>query len=563
MLTRGVLQTPRVRLARGLLVVLLAAGPASAQPIDRPVQERPELPEFAEEEPLGLPPAPAESMLPEVPVPEVPDLRVTVRGYQVEGGTVFTPEEIARTLSPWVGRELSSRDLVDIRNALTELYVEAGYLNSGAVIPDQDLEDGTVRIILFEGALTRVDVTETDHYRPQVLADRVRVQVGRPLRVQDVERALRLLQQDPRIEQVHARLAPGERPGEAVLSLRVEEARPYRVSLEANNYSPVSFGSYQGRFLLAHENLLGFGDSLRARFRVSGGYFRFSGDYRIPITPWGTTAYIRGEHSISEIIERDFRFLDIETDYKAVRVGFDHPVWRTENDTLKLGIYGEWRRSDTDVEGMPFSFRESGGKDGLITVSLLRFVGDYVRRERKQVISVRSQLSVGLPVLGARSGGVFPDGRFVAWLGQVQWARRYDFLRLQTIFRADAQFGTDALPTLERFVVGGHLTVRGYRENQLVRDQGVVASVEARVPLWHRERPILEIAPFFDFGWSENRRRITRGPDILASVGGGLRWSITEDIHAQVYYGYQLEEVFTRDDLQDDGVQFRLVWDAF
>ena len=100
MLARDPLQTAGARLARALGIALLAAAPAAAQPIDRPVQERPELPEFAEEGLEDLA-APAESMLPAVPVPEVPDLRVTVRGFQVEGGTVFTAEEIAKALSPW------------------------------------------------------------------------------------------------------------------------------------------------------------------------------------------------------------------------------------------------------------------------------------------------------------------------------------------------------------------------------------------------------------------------------------------------------------------------------
>ena len=105
--------------------------------------------------------------------------------------------------------------------------------------------------------------------------------------VADIERALQLLQQDPRIERVDARLSPGERAGEAVLSLRVEEASPYRVSLEASNYAPVAFGSYRGQALLAHRNLLGFGDTLEARLRVSGGLFGLRGDYRLPVGPRG------------------------------------------------------------------------------------------------------------------------------------------------------------------------------------------------------------------------------------------------------------------------------------
>ncbi len=560
------------RLAPGALVLLASLAllaPSARAQFDRPVQERPELPGFEEpgapaleEEPLTI--------LPEVPVPEVADPRVTVQGYRIEGGTVFTSEELEAALEPWLGRQIGSQDLIDIRNALTRLYVDAGYVNSGAVIPDQDLADGHVEIVIVEGALTRVDVTETRHYRPWVLADRVSAQVGVPLRVQDVERALRFLQQDPRIEEVHARLAPGERAGEAVLSLRVQEARPYRVSLEASNYAPVAFGSYRGRVILAHRNLLGLGDTLETRFRFSGSLFRFAGEYRIPVTRWGTELLFRGEYSRSEVIEGVFDGLNIDTEYVSARIGIEHPIYRSERNTLKLGFVGEWRRSDTELAGSSFSFPESGAVDGVTTVSMLRFLADFVHRERSQVIAARSLLTVGLSVLGARSSGTslvgkFPDGEFVAWLGQFQWARRFDFMRLQAIFRTDVQLTNDPVPTLEQLTVGGHLTVRGYRENQLVRDQGVISSLELRVPLWHRERPILELAPFADIGWSDNRKRSNPDPDFLASVGVGLRWSITPKLRAQAYWGHQLKDVDnpTDDDPQDDGFQFGVTWDAF
>jgi hemolysin activation/secretion protein len=546
-----------------LAALCAAAGSAGAQPFDRPVQERPELPGFAEEEAQELP-APPESLLPALPVPELPELRVRVRGYRVRGGTVFTPEEVEETLAPWVGREIGSRDLLDMRNALTQRYVEAGYVNSGAVIPDQDMADGFIEIALVEGALSSVHVTGTRYYRPGVLERRIAAGVGTPLRVQEIQRALELMQQDPRIERVHARLSPGERAGEAVLSLRVEEASPYRVSLDASNYEPVAFGSYRGRVALAHENLLGLGDTLESRFQFSAGLFRYGGDYEIPVTPWGTTAFARGEFSRSTVIEEDFEELDIETDYSSVRLGFEHPVYRSPRSRVALGLYGEWRRSTTDLLGSPFSFPGSGSVDGVTTVSAMRLTADFLRRERNQVIAARSLLSFGMPVLGARGSGVTPDGEFLAWLGQFQWARRFDFMDLQTILRTDVQIASDALPTLEQFAVGGHLTVRGYRENQLVRDQGVISSLELRVPLWRQERPILELAPFADFGWSDNRKRPTSDPDFLASVGVGLRWSITPALRAQAYWGHQLEDVTTLGgDLQDDGFQFGVVWDAF
>jgi hemolysin activation/secretion protein len=197
-------------------------------------------------------------------------------------------------------------------------------------------------------------------------------------------------------------------------------------------------------------------------------------------------------------------------------------------------------------------------------VSVLRLNFEWERLERNQVFAARSLLSFGLPVLGARSSRVFPNGQFVAWLGQFQWARRFEPWGIQTIFRTDVQLSSDPLPTLEQIPVGGHASVRGYRENQLVRDQAVITSLELRLPVWRVEgRSIVELAPFFDFGYAANRDRPTPGPDTLASAGVGLRLSPHSSIEALLYWGYQIDDVSTSGDLQDDGIQFRVRWNAF
>ena len=69
-----------------------------------------------------------------------------------------------------------------------------------------------------------------------------------------------------------------------------------------------------------------------------------------------------------------------------------------------------------------------------------------------------------------------------------------------------AQISADPLLSIERFAIGGRDTVRGYRENQLVRDSGVVASAELRIPLWRDSlrRPLLELVPFMDYGTGWN-----------------------------------------------------------
>src|SRR5687767_2423110 len=73
----------------------------------------------------------------DVPQPPFSQQRVLVREIRVIGSTVFTKAELARVTAPYVNRELSAEDLEALRRELTLLYVNRGYVNSGALLPDQ------------------------------------------------------------------------------------------------------------------------------------------------------------------------------------------------------------------------------------------------------------------------------------------------------------------------------------------------------------------------------------------------------------------------------------------
>jgi hemolysin activation/secretion protein len=178
------------------------------------------------------------------------------------------------------------------------------------------------------------------------------------------------------------------------------------------------------------------------------------------------------------------------------------------------------------------------------------------------VFALHSQLSLGVDAFGATNNrSSLPDGQFVAWLGQFQWARRLGIQGTQLILRTDIQLTPDPLLSLEQFTVGGGQSVRGYRENQLVRDNGAVGSVESRISLMQNPQgqDIVQVAPFADAGGAWATRGRTPDPKYLASVGLGLRWAITRDVNFQVYWGYPLKDVdASGHDLQDYGIHFRL-----
>jgi hemolysin activation/secretion protein len=189
------------------------------------------------------------------------------------------------------------------------------------------------------------------------------------------------------------------------------------------------------------------------------------------------------------------------------------------------------------------------------------------------VFAARSRLSLGIDALNSTiNEDKLPDSRFLAWLGQVQWARRLTDWGLQVISRLDVQLTTQPLLPLEQIAVGGRYTVRGYRENQVVRDNALLTSVEARIPVvrntWWAD--VVQLAPFIDYGYAWNTRFVTLAPRNLASVGLGLRWALTLTSPVllrpefEIYWGVPLNNVKTSGgNLQDLGVHLQFVLAAF
>jgi hemolysin activation/secretion protein len=500
-------------------------------------------------------------------------LRVFVREIKVTGSTVFTAEELAKVTAPYLNRELTSEDLEALRVALTLLYVNNGYVNSGAILPDQTVTEGVVTFQIIEGALTGVQVDGNRWFRSSYFQKRFNLDAGPPLNINALQRRLQLLLEDQRIQRLNAELKPGLKRGEGILDVRVEERTPYNLSFIYNNYQSPSVGEDRGIIILEHQNLTGNGDIATAQYGRSKGLdplldFKYS----FPITAYDTTLSYQYRKNTFSVVEEPFQDLDLDSTSDVYTLSLRQPVYRTLNTEVALEFIGERLSHETSLLGERFSF-EPGVQNGRSVVTALRAVQEWVHRTQGQVIAARSRFSFGINALGATSNdGGLPDGRFFAWLGQFQWVRRLGILDSYSIFRTDLQLSDDPLLSLEQISVGGRYSVRGYRENTMLRDRAIITSLETRVPLirdvfW---ADFLELAPFFDFGRAWNRERKTPGPQDISSVGVGVRWALTTSwpvpIRPQfeLYWGHRLRKVEKPGGpLQDNGIHLQFILGVF
>ena len=447
---------------------------------------------------------------------------------------------------------------------LTRLYVDRGYINSGATIPDQQVVDGIVTIRIIEGELTRVEVTGNERLSSGYLTGRVGVEeIGKPLNLASLQSRLLLLRQNPLIERIEAQLVPGDIPGEAVSRLNVIEARPYFASVTLANDNPPSTGSNRALLWLGHRNLSGWGDALSLGLGLTEGSKDFNARYAVPVSARGTELGFLHWKTAAEVIEAPFNELDIESDTETAGVSLTHPFYLTPNRQFSAGLTLQRRHNETQLLGVPFSLYP-GAQDGKSTVTVLRLYQDWLDRGVDQVFAARSTLSIGIEAFGA-SVGPGPDSRFVSWLGQCQWVKRLGERGTQSLLRADVQLADDRLLPMEQFAVGGMRTVRGYRENTLVRDNAVVMSGEVRLPLYGLPDALrgIQLAAFVDYGQAWNHGGSTPPPPNISSVGLGVLWDPMPGLHAELYWGYRLRKVPNPwDDLQDYGINFAVIWQA-
>ena len=530
-------------------------------------------------EDFNTPPSePPSSILPKVPTtpPALPDnklgaFRVFVHDIHVTGSTVFSETELSEVTAPYRNRYLTTEDLEKVRLALTLLYVNNGYLTSGAVVPDQDVTFGTIVIQMVEGKLAHIDVEGNAWFRNAYLRDRVARGVSTPLNIHPLQERIQLLQQDPRIERINAELKPGDVRGESVLNVRVKDANPFRAWLEFNNYQTPTVGAERGLATVAHQNVTGHGDQFMFTYGRSHGVNPIiDTSYSLPLNRYETTLTAYYRRNAFLVVENPFRALDLNVDSQVIGLALRQPVYRTVTDEFALTLTGEHlflkTTSAFDAPGLPSLFIPGSSTTGVATVSALRFSQEYTHRSSSLVFAALSRVSVGLNVLGATiNSGPLPDGQFVSWLGQAQVVKRLDdWWGVQLLGRVAAQLASDRLFPLEQMPVGGRFSVRGYRENTLVRDDAVLASFESRVPLlrFPSGEDRLQFAPFVDVGHAWNAKGHTPDPHTLASVGAGLRWMILPQERArfEVYWGQQLNHVRGGEgNLQDHGIHLQLV----
>ncbi|BAU62693.1 surface antigen [Stanieria sp. NIES-3757] len=506
--------------------------------------------------------------LPQVtPVPQT----ITVEKFEFVGNTVFSTAELNQIIAEYKSKPITFVQLLQIADRITQAYVQKGYITSGAYIPSQELNSGVVKIQIVEGTLSNIDVTVVKgRLNPNYVRSRIAAKTTEPLNLNDLQTSLQLLQFDPLIDRLQAQLIAGTKPGTNILTVEVTGADTFKFSPILNNNRNPSIGTFERGLEISEANLFGWGDRVNLAYRNTEGSDRFEVGYQLPINARNGSVALYYSFSDNRIIEPPFEQLDIEIDIKEFDLTLRQPILQTASadgtQELALSLSANRRNNNSRLLGVNFPISEEANEEGETDISALRFSQEWLQRSRQDVLSLRSQLNWGINVFDATVNSAQPDSRFFSWRGQAIYSHLFNvsnnpnLINPSIFLRSDLQFSTTSLVPIEQLSLGGQASIRGYRQDALLSDNGLIASAEVRVPVIQipQFQSAVQVVPFVDFGKGWNTERENPEKTTLASLGLGLLWQ-GDNFSARLDWGIPLVELeSSKRTWQENGVYFQL-----
>jgi hemolysin activation/secretion protein len=473
----------------------------------------------------------------------------TVRRFEFSGNTIFSSKSLATLLNDYANTVLYPEDLVNIRRLITDKYVTSGYVSSGALLEGWDGDSYQIRIV--EGELTSLDVNSNGRLRDSYLEARVTRRVDSPLNMESLQLAITHLERDPRIDFVKGKLKPGENPGESNLYLDVFEANPFSVKVHTNNYLPPSIGNVQLVAEIKHLNLSGRGDSMSITLSNAEGSSGASIRYIYPRPDIGWELEFMYSYADSLVVEEPFDRINITSDTRVSRFAAMRELTVSNRVSWSFGFSIEEKSSKSFLFDEPFDFT-FGSRNGKSNASVIALINEFQLSSHKQAFVMRNEFRKGVGWLFAAK----PQPGFRMLLTQLQYSRRLENSWL-LILGSDIQLSRDSLKSFERYPLGGRSSVRGYRENQLLRDNAVDMSAELNMPIITGLTTEFSISIFTDYGRAWNSETFS-GQDkyeTLSSIGVGLKYQSQRGLSFRFEWAKRLQEKNQEGSkLQDDGI---------
>jgi hemolysin activation/secretion protein len=474
-------------------------------------------------------------------------------GVQTGGVPLLDAEAFRARVTPFLGKPVTARLLNELTREVVLFYRRHERPIVDVLVPEQNISNGTLQVLVIEGRLGQVRAEGNAAFTSEQLTSQVRAQPGAVIDGGPLLEDIAWLNQNP-FRQVDLVFTRGAQLGETDVVLRTKDRLPVRVYAgyeDSGNdltgdervLAGVNWGNAFGRDQLLNYQLMASPDFKKL--------VAHSGSYVVPLR-WRHTLMFFGSYATSNPVLTGGLFTLKGTSWQAsARYRVPLPAKGGVGLTHEMSAGVDFKRSNNNLEFGGAQVFDQWTDVGQAVVNYSASLNDRLGHTTADVQLVWSP------------GGLTGDNRTGRFRAARAYARAdYAYARLvierttklpaefKWIARVTAQAANRNLLGSEQLGLGGYDTVRGYEEREANGDNGFILSNELRTRPFSAAKLLghegvndrLELLGFVDYGEASNHRLLA-GEDahlVLASVGGGLRWTLAPHLTLRADYGTQL-----------------------
>jgi hemolysin activation/secretion protein len=456
------------------------------------------------------------------------ELSFVLQNIRFTKSEIFTRDELVEIVSPYMGKDTGFETLNHLVQAVNVAYRNKGILSAEALLPQQDIVDGTVIIQLVEGKLGNLLVEGNRYIESGYVREWIRQASGKNLiNAQELEVDMTRFNR-VNDAQVYANARAGTEFGLTDIVIVVEEPQQNSVQVFVDNYGYESSGEYEFGVIYRRNGVFTGNDRAYVYAQATAGNVALNANYN---TPYRNTGWRFGgglSASAVDILTGDFKDIAVEGTSYSVSADAtwlaisEKDYWVNATGSISTGI------SETSVATVLISdyatHRINLGVNATRVLPQWRLTGQQSIEGISTENALVADSQQNLMMLSGSASATFQPKSGV-WYGLSQFNYQY----------------TDetGLPGALAFSLGGPTSIRGFKPGIVSGDTGAQGSVEVHKTGIQWQGTQLDPFVFYDVGsvWSLNPTQTAK------AAGVGISWSTKQNLSFDVTYAKAIEEV--------------------
>lgn len=448
-------------------------------------------------------------------------IKFRLNKIEIDKSEVLTEKEISEIINKYEGKEILIKDLYKIVSEINSLYEEKGFIVCKAILPEQTIKKGIVKIILIEGRNGQIFIQGNQSTKENYIKNRLGIKYGEISPISKLDKALVWFNGSNDV-QLKVELKAGSEKGTTDYYITAYEPIRQQTTFFVDNAGSESTGEWREGIVYNNASLTGNRDALSITTMRSKGSKSGAINYSVPISKHGLKLGTSYSANSIEIIDGSLSNMDVRGHSDAWGVYLNQPTIVKQNIKQEVSLEMQKQHSQTDIMGMHWV--NDNVKDYTMAMTQTSY-------SKNSALYQRHGYTVG-KYDSEISHETKDYGRYT-FNGMYQYA--FDKIHMLN-FKLNGQIGANNyLPSAEQFYIGGMYSVRGYKENFLGADSGFSANIEYNIANGNKGQTIL----FMDGGgvFGDNAFK----DHTAISLGVGYRANISKDINSVVTIGFPLK----------------------